>query len=56
LDDAERDKIKMIMDEVYPDDVLSVPDPYFDDDGFEQVFKMLDEACDQIIERYSKTH
>lgn len=48
----EREKIKLIMEESKPGSKVSVPDPYWDDNGFEQVFKMLDEACEQIIERY----
>jgi protein-tyrosine phosphatase len=53
LDKEEENKVKLIMDEVYPDDLMSVPDPYFDDDGFQMVFDMLDKACDKIIEKYA---
>lgn len=49
----EKDKIKLILSEVYPDKNMSVPDPYWNDDGFESVYKMLDEACDKIIEQYA---
>jgi len=49
----EKEKVKMILNELYPKENRSVPDPYYDDNGFEDVFKMLDEACDKIIERYS---
>jgi protein-tyrosine-phosphatase len=31
---------------------MSVPDPYFDDNGFQKVFDMLDKACDKIIDKY----
>lgn len=53
LDKEEESKIQLIMEEVYPGEWMSVPDPYFDDEGFEQVFQMLDMACDKIIEKYS---
>lgn len=53
LDDAERAKIKLILNEIYPNEERSVPDPYWDDNGFEKVFKMLDAACSKIIEKYS---
>ena len=53
LDKEEENKVKLIMDEVYPDDLMSVPDPYFDDNGFQIVFDMLDKACDKIIEKYA---
>lgn len=46
-------KVKMIMNFVQPGYNQSVPDPYWDDDGFEKVFQMLDEACAKIIEHYS---
>ena len=31
-----------------------VPDPYWDDNGFEQVYQMLDEACGQILMKYNR--
>lgn len=52
--DQQREKVKLIMDFVYPDRQIDVPDPYRNDDGFEQVFEMLDEACEKIIELYRK--
>lgn len=53
LDKNEEDKIKLIMNEVYPNQNKGVPDPYFDNNGFQQVYTMLDNACDKIIEHYS---
>lgn len=49
----EERKVKMILNYVEPAADRSVPDPYWDDDGFEQVFHMLDEACGQLVERHS---
>ena len=44
-------KVKFILNEVYPNQNYSVPDPYHGgDEGFENVFKMLDEATDVIAE------
>jgi protein-tyrosine phosphatase len=31
-----------------------VPDPYHDDNGFEQVYRLLDHAIDAVIETYTK--
>lgn len=45
-------KIKMILNESFPSKNLSVPDPYYTVDGFEDVYKLLDNACDKIIENY----
>lgn len=50
--DADKKKVKMIMDEVYPETSVDVPDPYYDSiNGFNHVYKMLDEACDKIADR-----
>ncbi|MGY5350950.1 low molecular weight protein-tyrosine-phosphatase [Wenyingzhuangia sp. IMCC45533] len=49
---AEKAKVFMIMNEVYPDKNVAVPDPYYGgDQGFNQVFQMLDTACDVIINK-----
>ncbi len=50
--EEEKDKIKLILNEVYPGEDRGVPDPYWDDNGFESVFQMLDEACDMIVAKY----
>ena len=42
-------KVQLILNESYPDENLEVPDPYYGgDQGFENVYKMLDEACLKI--------
>jgi protein-tyrosine phosphatase len=41
-------KVKLILNEAYPGENRAVPDPYWDDDGFEQVYQMLDKACSVI--------
>ena len=46
-------KIHLIRNLVKPNESLSVPDPYFDDNGFEEVYWMLDEACDKILEKFN---
>ena len=47
------DKVQFIMNMVQPGYNQVVPDPYHDNDGFEQVYQMLDTACDKIIEKYT---
>jgi len=49
---AEESKVHLIMNLVEPEVDINVPDPYYDDNGFNQVFEMLDEACERIIERW----
>ena len=47
-------KVKMILNELFPNENVDVPDPYTGGlDGFEQVFKMLDKACTVIAEKTS---
>ena len=47
--DLDRSKVSMILDTIFPGERVDVPDPYYGgDDGFERVYKMLDEACDMI--------
>ena len=50
----EREKVEMILNVTYPGMNRSVPDPYWDDDGFDEVFRMLEEACEAIIQRALK--
>jgi len=46
----ERDKIRMILNEIKPESFDSVPDPYYGgDNGFHIVYNMLDKACNKII-------
>ena len=46
----ERNKIRMILNEINPDLCKSVPDPYYGgDNGFQEVYNMLDKACNKIV-------
>lgn len=46
----QKDKVKLIMNEAEPKKNINVPDPYFGGpDGFENVYRMLDSACDAVI-------
>lgn len=50
--DDDKKKVKMILNEVTPARNLSVPDPYYGgDQGFEEVYQMLDKACEAIANR-----
>ena len=48
----DKDKVKLILQEV-PDNIkFDVPDPYYGgDQGFENVFQMLDVACSEIAKK-----
>lgn len=42
-------KVNLILNEIYPEQNMSVPDPYYGgDSGFENVYRLLDEACSII--------
>ncbi len=50
VDEAYEQKVEMIMNVVRPGKNQPVQDPYFGgDEGFDAVYKMLDEACEKII-------
>lgn len=45
-------KIHLILNEIFPDENLDVPDPYMGgESGFKRVYDMLDQATDKIVER-----
>lgn len=47
--DDDRAKVQLILDEIFPAENVDVPDPYFGGEhGFENVYQMLDEACEKI--------
>lgn len=47
-----KQKVKLILDEIFPGENVDLPDPYFGgSQGFEKVYKMLDEACDLIAQK-----
>ena len=48
----QEEKIHLIMNFLNPGQNENVPDPYWDDNGFERVYDMLDMVCDKILEKY----
>jgi len=48
-------KVKFILNEVYPNKNYNVPDPYYGgDEGFKNIYTMLDEACNIIAKKLNK--
>jgi len=48
----EREKVQLILDELFPGENVDVPDPYYGGHrGFDEVFNMLNEACEKIAAR-----
>lgn len=50
--EEDKKKVSLILDELFPGENVEVPDPYYGgDDGFNNVYEMLNEACDIIVRR-----
>ena len=48
-------KVDLIMNELYPDENRSVPDPWYGTEkDFHEVYEMLDEVCTEIINKATK--
>lgn len=48
-------KVRLVLNELYPNENRAVPDPYFGgEQGFIDVFNMLDEATDVVIKELLK--
>jgi protein-tyrosine phosphatase len=53
-DSNDRKKVEMILNRVYPNSNMNVPDPYFGgEQGFENVFILLDKACEVIANSFN---
>jgi len=51
-DEESKAKVILILNEVFPNEDLDVPDPYYGGDfGFKNVFNMLDKSCDIIANK-----
>jgi protein-tyrosine phosphatase len=53
--EADKNKVDFLLNEVEPGINNEVPDPYYGGDrGFDDVYKMLDAATDQIVKKIKK--
>lgn len=53
--EEQRKKVKMILNEVFPGENVDVPDPYQGgEQGFVNVYEMLNEACEIIAKNLEK--
>ena len=51
--ETEEQKVKLILNEIEPDSNSSVPDPYYGgEEGFENVYQMLDLACEEVLNKF----
>jgi len=51
-DRIKEDKVEMILNEAYPGMNRALPDPYYKRGGFDEVYELLDRACDKVVEKY----
>lgn len=50
----DKEKTDLLLNELYPGKNMGVPDPWYgNEDGYHKVFKLISDACDMIIEKYS---
>jgi protein-tyrosine phosphatase len=55
--EAHKNKVRLILDEMFPGENVDVPDPYFGlQNGFEMVYKMLDETCNILSKKLNEKH
>lgn len=49
-------KVDLLMNELYPGKNMDVPDPWYGPEpGYHEAYKLIDKACDKILEKYSVT-
>lgn len=47
--EKDKNKVELILNRVYPNSNMEIPDPYFGgEQGFENVYQLLNKACDAI--------
>ncbi|MBS1654956.1 MAG: low molecular weight phosphotyrosine protein phosphatase [Bacteroidetes bacterium] len=47
-------KADLLLNELYPGKNKDVPDPYYGgEQGYHEMYRMIDTVCDKIIEKYS---
>jgi protein-tyrosine phosphatase len=55
--DEHKQKVELILNELFPDDNVDVPDPYYGlQNGFDMVYEMLDEATDLLAKKLLEKH
>lgn len=53
INNEDNNKVELFLENYHPDDNLNVPDPYYGrTQGFEEVYQMLNIACDNFIKSF----
>lgn len=54
-DEKDMEKVKLLMDEIYPGKQKIVPDPYYGNmNNFEETYTLTEAACEGLAQRLSK--
>lgn len=55
--DEQKQKVQLILNELFPGDNVDVPDPYYGlQNGFDMVYEMLDEATNILAKKLIEKH
>jgi protein-tyrosine phosphatase len=55
--EEEKAKVTLLLDQLFPGDNVDVPDPYYGlQNGFDMIYHMLDEACDNLTAKLIEKH
>lgn len=55
--DEHKQKVELILNELFPGDNVDVPDPYYGlQNGFDMVYEMLDEVTDLLAKKLIEKH
>ncbi|MES2240524.1 MAG: low molecular weight protein-tyrosine-phosphatase [Bacteroidota bacterium] len=55
--EKQKAKVQIILNELYPNENVDVPDPYYGiDNGFQMVYEMLDDVCEMIANKLKAKH
>lgn len=55
--EEEKAKVTLILDHLFPGDNVDVPDPYYGlQNGFDMIYQMLDESCDNLSKKLIEKH
>jgi protein-tyrosine phosphatase len=52
-----KNKVQLILDELFPGENVDVPDPYYGlQNGFDMVYEMLDDSCTILAKKLTEKH
>lgn len=52
--EAKMEKVSLFLNELYPGQDRSVPDPWYGpEQGYREVYALIDKCCDKIVAQYS---